>query len=438
MFLRLIMLASLAAPTLASAADFNPATATNQVGLDLFRQLAKDRTDTNLVISPYSIESAMALVYPGSEGTTREELSRALHFPTTDAPMAPAFAELRAALEIATAHSNDVAVRSHSGEQVRTKINGKIVELTEPPAPVMEWRAANRLFAQRGYAFRSAFLDLMRDGFAAPLERVDFRGETEKARGAINSWVEEQTHQKIRDLIPGGGLSKDTSLVLVNALYLKAPWDTPFSKYSTRPLPFHVSASESRDAPTMSRSASMAYAKEDNVTVVALPYLGRDLQFLIILPDAGQSPNAITANLTADQLQRWSRLGDRESRKLIDLYLPKFRVEGSTLPLGKPLRALGIKTAFDEPSGSANFDRIAPKKPDGYLAISEVFHKTFIALDEAGTEAAAATAVTMTALGMVMDPEKPLEVRVDRPFLFAIQHRASGTCLFLGRVTDPR
>jgi serpin B len=438
MFPRLIMLAGLAAPVLASAADFNVATATNQVGLELFRQLAKDRVETNLVISPYSIESAMALVYPGSEGTTREELSRALHFPTADAPLAPAFAELRAALEIAANHSNEVAVRSHSGEQVRTKINGKIVELKEPPEMVMEWRAANRLFAQRGYAFRSAFLDLMRDGFAAPLERLDFRGDTEKARGVINSWVEEQTHQKIRDLIPGGGVTRDTSLVLVNALYLKAPWDTPFSMHATRPQPFHVHGTELRYRPTMERSASLAYAKEDNLTVIGLPYLGRDLQFLILLPDPNQSPDAIAANLTTEHLQRWSHLGGFESRKLIELYLPRFRVEGSTLPLGKPLRALGIKTAFDEPTGSANFDRIAPKKPDGYLAISEVFHQTFIAVDETGTEAAAATAVVLRTFGIMMDPEKPLEVRVDRPFLFAIQHRASGTCLFLGRITDPR
>jgi len=117
--------------------------------------------------------------------------------------------------------------------------------------------------------------------------------------------------------------------------------------------------------------------------------------------------------------------------------LPKFRVEGHTLPLGIALRQLGLKRAFDEPAGSANFDRIAPRQPNDYLAISEVFHQTFVALDELGTEAAAATAVTMFLGGFATAP-RPIEVRIDRPFLFAVQHRASGACLFFGRIVDPR
>ena len=187
----------------------------------------------------------------------------------------------------------------------------------------------------------------------------------------------------------------------------------------------------------MQRTGSLAYLKLPNLSLVALSYLGGDLQFLIILPEADQSPDSVAATLTAQQLARWSRLSEIASRSLVSLYLPKFRVEGATLPLGASLRALGINSAFDEPQRSANFDRIAAKKPDDYLKISEVFHQTFIALEEAGTEAAAATAIPMS-FGASASSKKPTEVRIDRPFLFAIQHRASGACLFLGRITDPR
>jgi serpin B len=181
----------------------------------------------------------------------------------------------------------------------------------------------------------------------------------------------------------------------------------------------------------------LAHAAEDGLTVVALDYLGGDLQCLILLPPDGQPIESLATRLTPDDLARWSKLG-AGGRKSVALYLPKFRVEGTTLPLGRTLRQLGMKSAFDEPPGSANFDRIAPRKPNDYLAISEVFHQTFVALDEEGTEAAASTAVAMVALTAIAEPQRPVEVRIDRPFLFAIQHRASGTCLFLGRVTDPR
>jgi serpin B len=125
--------------------------------------------------------------------------------------------------------------------------------------------------------------------------------------------------------------------------------------------------------------------------------------------------------------------------QLIDLYLPKFKFEPPTIPLAAKLRALGLKSAFDQPAGSANFDRMAPRKPDDYLAISEVFHKTFIAVDEKGTEAAAATAVAMLAMmGMPGKSLKPIVMKVDHPFLYAIQHIPTGACLFIGRVTDPR
>jgi serpin B len=156
----------------------------------------------------------------------------------------------------------------------------------------------------------------------------------------------------------------------------------------------------------------------------------------MLLPDDVNGLRELESKLTAEMLTQCAKL---ETKRDVDLSLPKFKLEPPTIPLSDKLKALGMKTAFDMPKGSANFERIAPRKPDDYLAISEVFHKTFIAVDEKGTEAAAATAVAMmTMAGITSPPPPPIVVKVDRPFIYAIQHVLSGACLFIGRVTDPR
>jgi serpin B len=153
-----------------------------------------------------------------------------------------------------------------------------------------------------------------------------------------------------------------------------------------------------------------------------------------LLPDEVNGLPALESKLGAGMLTECAKLERRE----IDLSLPKFKLEPPTIALGQQLRALGMKSAFDEPPGSANFNGIAPRKANDYLAISQVFHKTFIAVDEKGTEAAAATAVTMMATSAMREQPKPIEVKVDHPFFYAIQHVPSGACLFVGRVVDPR
>lgn len=404
----------------AGVTAFAAAESTNAVGLELFRRMGSARPAENFVLSPYSIESALALAYVGAEGETRREMARVLRLPDDTAPLQAGFAELRRALD-------EIAEQSQRLASARTAAN-------RPTDPI-QWHAANRLFGQQGYAFREAFLQTMKEGFAAPFQPLDFRLHTEPSRLTINRWVEEQTRQKIRDLIPMGGLTEDTRLVLVNALYLNAPWENPFDKAETTSRPFRTQSSGAVNVPTMQRTGAMGVATDDGLTVVTLDYLGGGLQCVIILPGEAESVTDAAARLTPAHFARWSRLSETQRRE-VRLLLPKFKVEGATVPLGATLRAMGMTTAFDVPRGSANFDRIAPRRPDEYLAISEVFHQTYLALDESGTEAAAATAVVIVVVTSV--PPPPLEVKVDRPFLFAIQHRASGTCLFLGRISDPR
>jgi serine protease inhibitor len=185
----------------------------------------------------------------------------------------------------------------------------------------------------------------------------------------------------------------------------------------------------------MRKTARFGYAKREGFSAVSLPYVGDNLQFLVVLPDEVNGLRAVESKLTADVLTQCTKLEAQD----VDLHLPKFKLEPPTIALAKTLQALGMKSAFDIPQGSANFDKIAPRKPNDYLYISKVFHKTFIAVDEKGTEAAAATAVVMMRATAIARPKpQPIEVKIDRPFVYAIQHVPSGVCLFLGRVTDPR
>lgn len=418
------------------AAEFDAASATNHVGLDLFRSLARERAG-NLVISPYSIASALVLVHAGAAGDTREEIARAAQLPEDEAAVQRGFAGLRAAMDAAAVKGNRLSQRlNDSGPKAHAVMNGKRTELAAEPVPALVWGAANRLFAQSGYGFHPEFVEQMQRGYDAPLQPLDFRTQSQQARTTINEWVSQQTHEKIRDVVPPGGISEDTRLVLVNALYLKAAWATPFLRAGTTPEPFHLSTGVIRQVPTMRRGGTLPYLHEAKLTAVALGYVGDDLQCLLLLPDKGRSLDDVVAGLSGADFARWAKLADKPGTQVI-LHLPRFRVEGATLPLGPELRGLGVRSAFDEPRGTANFERMAPRRSNDYLFLSEVFHQTFVALDEEGTEAAAAT-VIVSYFGASLPRTPPIEVRFDRPFLFAIQHRGNGLCLFLGRITDPR
>ena len=394
------------------------AKATNELGVDLHRQLATG--EENLCVSPYSIESALAMTFAGADGETRREMARVLHL-TNDASAPASFAALQRSLEQMSAKTAEIVKQSK-------KFGG--------PSEPITLNIANRLFAQKGYAFREAFLSLVRQNFSGAFEPLDFIANPAAATQHINKWVADQTHDRIRDLIPGGALDKTTRLVLANALYLKAPWANEFSENATQPEAFHVHGGTPVDVRMMRKTDKhFGYAKRNGYTAVSLPYVGDDLQFLVLLPDDVNGLRALESKLTSETLHQCAKLQTRD----VDLHVPKFKFQPPTITLAEKFEALGMKTAFDRPPGSANFDKMAPRTPRDYLYISQIFHKTFIAVDEKGTEAAAATAVAMMAgTALRSPPPPPIEVKVDRPFVYAIQHVPSGVCLFLGRVTDPR
>jgi serpin B len=400
----------------------NPTTtaarAINNLALDLLAQASKPQENT--AFSPYSIQVALVMTYAGAEGDTRQQMARVLHYPPSDRDVVRDFAQLQNELDEMAQRTAKVAAESK-------KVGG--------PSEPITLTIANRIFGQGGYDFRPAYLELLKKTLDSPLEALDFISDSAGATKYINRWIAQQTRERIRDLIPPNALNKETRLVLANAVYLKAPWQQQFEQNETHSAPFHFADGRSVDVPTMRRQDVFGYAKHDGFVAIALPYTGGDLQFLVLLPDTAVGLPTLESKLTPDLLAECARLKPEE----IVLYLPKWRLEPPLFALRKTFEALGMESAFDVPQGSANFNGIAPRRPNDYLYISNIFHKTFVEIDEKGTEAAAATAVVMMrATAHLEEKPKPLEVRVDRPFLFAIQHRPSGACFFVGRVTDPR
>jgi len=406
----------MAPPIFAVEATATAANAINALGIDLLQRLGKP--DVNALCSPYSIQNALAMAYAGAEGDTRKEMAKVLHYPEDDAELQGSFAALRKAL--------DEMLRKSEREAEQMKKRGA----TNDPVTIS---VANRLFGQTGYDFREPFVSVLKNNYDALLEPLDFVRNAPGATKHINAWVEDQTRQRIRNLIPDGALNQLTRLVLVNAIYLKAPWANKFEKSETKPRAFHMANGTSVDVPTMTAKLYLGYSKRTGFSILTIPYQGADIQILILLPDV-EGVAGLEKKLTASLLNECATASSQEAI----LYLPKFMLAPPLMLLSTELEGLGMRSAFDQPHGSANFERIAKHRPDDYLSISEVFHKTFISLDENGTEAAAATAVTMATLGIIREKPKLIEVRVDHPFVFAIQHRPSGACLFLGRVADPR
>ncbi len=391
----------------ASAADSTApaATAINSMGVDLLHVAA--HTNANALFSPYSIQSVLAMTYAGADGATRDEMSKALHFGTNEAQLHASFRLLQRQLQYLTQRS----AKSANEEKDNPWNHHDPITFT----------VANRLFAQSGYPFRADFLDRVSNYYRAPLLQMDFSRDPDKARNLINEWVNTETRQRIPNLIPEPVFDAETRLVLVNAMYLKAPWASCFDPRGTRTNWFQLSTGYAETVPMMWQRESVGYQKYNDFTAVAVPYAGEELQFLILLPDATNGLAALESRIT--QFAAYANLPKRE----IILGLPKFKMTPPTMSLNSTLQELGMNSAFN--SATANFQRMANRP----IFIQGVFHKAFIAVDEKGTEAAAATAA-VAGEGI---PEKTLTVTVDHPFLFAIQHRASGACLFLGHVVDP-
>jgi serine protease inhibitor len=372
--------------------------------VDLYQRLKLDHE--NLFFSPYSISTALAMTYAGTRGQTADEMAAALHFDRARGDVHAAFGKLDKRL-------NDLQRRN------------------------ITLQDANSVWCQPGHPFTADFLKLVSKDYDARARAVDFIGDPEAARNKINSWVAAKTGGRIADLINPRQLPPNTRMVLCNAIYFKGKWQTQFRSRDTRPQPFYVNTNETVTVPMMSLHAhfKMAYADNDSIRLLELPYVGNDLSMVILLPAAGPGcdPNQppllalsyLEEKLTPQNLGSWLAQLDRAETSDADIFIPRFTTT-QTFDLADQLKSMGMTSAF---SDSADFSGMDGTRD---LFISNVVHKAFLEVDEHGTEAAAATSVTMLVSCL---PPPPFVV--DHPFVLLIRDNASGAILFLGRIIDP-
>jgi len=382
-----------------SADDLAAVAAGNSAfAFDLYRALRGQ--EGNLFYSPYSISLALAMAYAGARGQTAAQMAETLHYSLAQERLHPAFNALD--LQLA---SRGAGAKGQDGKGFRLRV-------------------ANSVWGQSGYQFLPAYLDVLARNYGAGLRLLDFRAAPEPARTTINGWVKEQTEGKITDLLPKGSVSDVTRLLLVNAIYFNAAWKYEFLGQNTHPAPFTLLDGRTVEVPVMGQKESLRYAEGDGYQAVELPYDGDELALVVLLPAAGDFAK-FEAGLSADRVA--AILGDLATAR-VSLGLPKFNYD-STFGLAKTLADMGMPGAFV--SGQADFSAIAGNRE---LFISDVIHEAIVAVNEKGTEAAAATAVPIAASAM---PGREVVFLANRPFVFLIHDLQTGAILFVGRVLNP-
>ena len=366
--------------------------ANNQFAFDLYSKIGESG-EGNVFYSPYSIFSALAMTYEGAKGQTEEEMKSVFHFPENDV-LRPNFAAIY----------NGINQGSKS----------------------YELRTGNALWGQIDFPFLEDYINRVGTYYGGKIANVNFVNETEKSRQTINSFIEEQTNDKIKDIIPPGALDALTRLVLTNAIYFMGSWEQKFDNSDTDEKNFSITPENVVKTPMMHMSPEdikFKYADLEYLQILELPYIGEKISMLILLPKTNLS--SIEPSLTAEKLNEYKN--QAQETELGNIFLPKFEFD-TKYNMEETLSSLGMPTAF---SGSANFSGMTLAEQ---LFIDEVIHQAYIKVDEEGTEAAAATVVIMKFTSM---PEPKPVFNADHPFIFIIQEQETGNILFMGRVNDP-
>ena len=351
----------------------------------------------NLFFSPYSISTALAMTYAGARGDTEKQMGHVLRLDKVQGQV----------------HAPFGAIQSQLGEAGKQK--------------GIELSIANALWAQKGHPFLPDFLSIAKRDYQASLNQADFKIGAEAARGNINRWVAQKTRDKIQDILPAGSLDSLTRLVLANAIYFKGAWTKPYDKAQTSTQPFHLSASAQAEVPLMYHVDTVKYTENTDFQAVELPYGSGDLSMVILLPSrtdgCGQLENRLTPALLSGTLSQL-----RSQR--VEIFLPRFKLE-SSFKLKGSLAGMGMPDAFTLKADFSGMDGTR------FLYISDVFHKAWGEVNEEGTEAAAATAVTLSERAIMKPVQPPPVFRADHPFVFLIRDTRSGSVLFLGRLANP-
>ena len=373
--------------------------------LDLYRTLSE--SEGNLFFSPHSISTALAMAYAGARGETERQMAATLRYGLAQDSLHPVFNALDLSL----------APQDAAGDAEDFRLT-----------------VASSVWGQEGYGFLPEYLDILAVNYGDEVRTVDFRLDPEDARVRINGWVADETEERITDLIPPSALTELTRLVLANAIYFKAAWQMPFDERATTDRPFHLLDGSERDVPMMRQQSNLRYAHGDGYQSVELPYKGGDVAMTLLVPDSGRFQE-FQDFLSGQSLED---IVDSLNHELVRLTMPKFEME-SAFSLSDTSKSMGMPDAFDDQAAdfSGMDGRACHARGDICLLISDVLHKAFVSVDEAGTEAAAATAVIVGITRAVIGEPEPIELVVDRPFLFVIRHLPTDAVLFVGRVLEP-
>jgi serpin B len=376
----------------------------------LFHELAK-AAPGNLFFSPYSVSTALAMVQAGASGRTREEIETALGYPGAG----------DALIEQAGKRALELAGRSAPTASEKNRLSR--AEGVTPDSFGCHLSCANAIWHQTGYPVEAAFVEALRRRLGAEVRDVDFAKAPAEAVKIVNDWAAKATRDKIKDVLSPGLLHPMTRVLLANAIYFKARWEEEFHESGTQPKLFHLLNGSTDQVPMMHHGGCFPSVRDNEIHALQMNYSGGQVAMIILLPEPGKFEK-VSKELDAGRLEG---LMAAMSPSQTQLSMPKFRVESSFM-LAAPLRALWIIRAFEK----GDFSRISAE-PGFFL--SEVLHKTFVDVDEKGTEAAA---VTIPMLAGSAPPRDLVQFHVDRPFLFLIRDLPTGTPLFLGRVVDPR
>ena len=369
-------------------------TANNQFAIDMYQQIngQPDQADKNVFFSPYSLSTAMAMVYAAAEGETKAQIQKTFHYP------APAIL-----------NPNSAALYNQFNK----------------PNPDYKLATVNDLWMQQGLTPTKSYIDTVQRYYSGQVTALDFEGSPDSARQTINKKIVEKTKQMIPELLPKGSIKSDTAVVLTNAVYFKGDWTLPFTAERTSAQPFYNAIGRASTVQMMQQQSYFSYYEDKHIQVVQLPYKGDDLSMLVVLPKFNHklAMQQLTKSLSATKIKQW-RSG--LVRQEVDLQLPKFKLD-ARYQMKTLLADMGMPKAFNN---GAEFNLYADGPP---IKLDEVYHQAVVTVDEKGTEAAAAAG----AVGMYVGMSYPVEFKADHPFMFMIKDNKTDAILFLGQVNKP-
>jgi len=369
--------------------------ANTRFGLKLFAELLKEEPGKNVFVSPSSVAFALSMTYNGATGETQEAMAKALE------------------------------LQGLTLDEVN-RANAALKGILQNPDPQVELSIANSLWARKGIEFKPTFIEANKRSYGARVTTLDFAAPG--AADTINGWVSKETKGKIKEIVPEQ-IDAAAIMFLINAVYFKGRWTDPFEKASTMDRPFTLLDGSEKAVPMMSQSGEYPYLETEGFQAISLPYGQERVSMYVFLPSKGSSLKKLCQGLTAETWDEWmSKFVTKEG----SIKLPRFRTE-CDFSLNDSLKALGMEVAFDH--DRADFGAMCPTPPNVY--IDEVKHKTFVEVNEEGTEAAAVTSVEMGVTAAPPSEERPFEMVVDRPFLCAIRDNETGTVLFMGAIVEP-